>query len=288
MATSTARTAAVPLPSFAARTDAPPRLHTARRRRLGLSRPVPYGWLLGPILLLGLWSLSSAAGLIDGRALPAPWRVVTTAAQLIADGRLQHNLATSLLRALEGLAIGFPAGIAVALVSGLSRTGEYLFDGLIQIKRSIPVLALIPLLMLWFGIGEGMKVTVIAISVFIPIYLQLHDALRSIDSRYVELAETLRVSRVDFLRHVVLPGSLPGLLLGLRYAVTASLLAVVVVEQVNATSGIGYMIELARSYGQSNIIMVGLVVYAALGFTADRLVRLLQRALLRWQRTLAR
>ena len=146
---------------------------------------------------------------------------------------------------------------------------------------------LIPLLMLWFGIGEGMKVTVIALSVFIPIYLQLHDGLRGIDSRYVELAETLRVSQIDFIRHVILPGALPGLLMGLRYAVTTALLALVVVEQINATSGIGYMIDLARSYGQTNIILVGLVVYAVLGFSADALVRLVQRMVLPWQRTFA-
>jgi sulfonate transport system permease protein len=213
--------------------------------------------------------------------------VVTTAADLIGQGRLQRNLTTSGLRAIEGLAFGIPAGIAVALISGLSRLGEYLFDGLVQIKKSIPVLALIPLLMLWFGIGEGIKVTVIPLSVFVPIYIQFHDALRGIDSRYVELAETLRVSRLDFVRHVILPGSLPGLFLGLRYAVTTALLALVVVEQINATSGVGYMIDLARTYGQTNIVLVGLVVYAVFGFAADSAVRLLRRMALPWQRTFA-
>lgn len=256
-------------------------------RRLGLGRPVPYGWMLGPLLLLGLWAIGSATHVIDTRTLPAPWTVVTAAGDLIAQGRLQQHLATSGRRVIEGLALGILAGVVIGLISGLSRTGEYLFDGIIQIKRSIPVLALIPLLMLWFGIGEGMKVTVIALSVFIPIYLQLHDGLRGIDSRYVELAETLRVSQVDFIRHVILPGALPGLLMGLRYAVTTALLALVVVEQINATSGIGYMIDLARSYGQTNIILVGLVVYAVLGFSADALVRLVQRTVLPWQRTFA-
>ena len=272
-----------------ARNPAPPRLQPVAppRRRLGLGRPLPYGWALGPVLLLALWALGSTTGRIDPRILPAPWAVVTTGWDLAAQGKLQHNLATSCLRALEGLSIGVPLGIAVALVSGLSRLGGYLFDGVVQIKRSIPVLALIPLLMLWFGIGEGMKVTVISLSVFIPIYLQLHDALRGIDSRYVELAESLRVGRLGFIRHVVLPGALPGLLLGLRYAVTGSLLALVVVEQINATSGIGYMIDLARSYGQSNIIVLGLVIYAVLGFSADAALRLVQRWALPWRRTLA-
>jgi sulfonate transport system permease protein len=272
-----------------ARTATPIHPSPARRagRRLGLGAPIAYGWALGPVLLLAFWALGSALGWIDARILPAPWVVAMTAADLVAQGRLQHNVATSGLRALEGLAFGIPAGIAVALVSGLTRLGEYLFDGVVQIKKSIPVLALIPLLMLWFGIGEGMKITVIALSVFIPIYIQFHDALRGIDSRYVELAETLRVSRIDFVRHVILPGALPGLLLGLRYAMTTALLALVVVEEINATSGIGYMIDLARSYGQTNIVLVGLVVYAILGFSADAAVRLLQRLALPWQRTLA-
>jgi sulfonate transport system permease protein len=271
------------------RAQTPPQRSPVRRvrRRLGLAAPIAYGSALGPVLLLAVWALGSALGWIDARILPAPWVVATTATDLIAQGKLQRNVTISGLRALEGLAFGIPAGIVVALVSGLSRLGEYLFDGLVQIKKSIPVLALIPLLMLWFGIGEGMKVTVIALSVFVPIYIQFHDALRSIDSRYIELAETLRVSRLDFVRHVILPGSLPGLFLGLRYAMTTSLLALVVVEEINATSGIGYMIDLARSYGQTNVVLVGIVVYAVLGFTADGAVRLLRRLALPWQRTFA-
>jgi sulfonate transport system permease protein len=172
-------------------------------------------------------------------------------------------------------------------VSGLSRIGEYILDGPVQIKRSIPSLALVPLLMLWLGIGEGMKITAIALIVFVPIYIQTHDCLRAIDNRYLELAETLGVGRWSFIRNVVLPGALPGFLLGLRFAVTYSWLALVVVEQVNSTSGIGYMIELARTYGQTEVIIVGLALYALLGLSSDALVRLLQRRVLKWRKTLA-
>jgi sulfonate transport system permease protein len=177
--------------------------------------------------------------------------------------------------------------VLVALVSGLSQLGGYVFDGLVQIKRSIPVLALIPLLILWFGIGEFMKVTVIAISVFIPIYIQTHTALRGIDVKYLELAETLGLSRWRFIRHVVLPGALAGFMTGLRFGVMAAWLALVVVEQLNATSGIGYMINLARTYAQSDVILVGLVVYALLGLTSDALVRLAETRVLAWRRTFA-
>jgi sulfonate transport system permease protein len=262
----------------------------ARRkaRRLGRGDPVAFGWLLGPFLLLLFWATGSAAGLIDSRVLPSPWATVATAVDLIRDGRLQDNLAISALRAGQGFAWGVAAGVLVALVSGLSQLGDYAFDGLVQIKRSIPTLALIPLLVLWFGIGEVMKVTVIAISVFIPIYIQTHTALRGIDVKYLELAETLGLNRWRFIRHVVLPGALPGLMTGLRFGVMGAWLALVVVEQLNATSGIGYMINLARTYAQSDVILVGLVVYALLGLSSDAVVRFIEARVLAWRRTIAR
>ncbi|MEU3737272.1 MULTISPECIES: ABC transporter permease [unclassified Streptomyces] len=258
-----------------------------RRRRLGPGRPVPYGWAIGPLLLLALWSVGSAVGFIDARNLSAPWTVVSTAGDLIAEGRLQSNLATSAERALLGLLFGTAAGLVLAIAAGLSRIGEGIIDGPVQIKRAIPSLALIPLLILWFGIGESMKVITIALGVFVPVYIHTHNGLRTIDGRYAELAETVGLSRAGFVRHVVLPGALPGFLLGMRFAVTAAWLSLVVVEQVNATSGIGYMMELARTYGQTDIIIVGLVVYGLLGLVSDALVRLVERKALSWRRTLA-
>ena len=263
-------------------------LETARprsKRRLGPGESVPYGWLLGPFLLLLFWFTGSAAGLIDPRTLPAPWTTAATAWDLIRDGRLQANLAVSAIRAAEGFAWGASIALLVALVSGLSQLGGYVFDGLVQIKRSIPVLALIPLIILWFGIGETMKVTVIALAVFVPIYIQTHAALRGIDLKHVELAETLGLNRWAFIREVVLPGALPGLLTSMRLGVLAAWLALVVVEQTNATSGIGYMINLARTYAQSDVILVGLVVYALLGLASDATVRLIEARALSWRRT---
>ncbi|WP_313535175.1 ABC transporter permease [Sphingomonas sp.] len=258
------------------------------RQRLSPGTPARYGSLLGPALLLFYWSLLSATGWLDPRVLPAPWTAVTTGIELVREGRLQEHLGISAWRAMTGLGFGVVVGTALALLSGLSMLGGYVIDGLVQIKRGVPILALIPFMILWLGIGETMKVTLIAVAVFVPIYINTHNALRAIDLRHVELAETVGLSRWQFLRHVVVPGSLPGFLTGLRFAVTSSWLALVVVEQLNATSGIGYMVTLARNYAQTDVMLVGLVVYALLGFGSDALVRLLERRLLRWRRTLGR
>ncbi|GAA5142413.1 ABC transporter permease [Nocardioides marinquilinus] len=257
-----------------------------RLRRLGPGDGVRGGILLGPVLLLAFWVVGSATGFIDERTLSAPWTVLEAARELWDDGRLQEGLVTSATRAGLGLLLGVAVGLVLALVAGLSRLGEAVVDGPVQVKRSIPSLALIPLLILWFGIGEEMKIYTIALGVLVPIYIHTHNGLRSIDGRYAELAETIGVSRTQFVRQVVVPGAMPGFLLGMRFAVTGALLALVVVEQINATSGIGYMITLASSYGQTDVIIVGLVVYAVLGLVADGAVRLIGRKVLTWRRTL--
>lgn len=258
-----------------------------RRRRLSPGRSIPGHVLIGPLILLLIWAAGSAAGLIDPRILPAPWSVGAAALQLIERGTLQTDLLASLARAAVGLVAGVVVGVVLALVAGLSRIGEVVIDGPVQLKRAIPSLALIPLLILWFGIGEPMKILTIALGVLIPIHLHTYNGLRSIESRYVELAETLGLSRQEFIRKIVLPGALPGFLLGLRFAVTGSWLSLVVVEQVNSTSGIGYMMTLARGYGQMDIILVGLLIYGIFGLVSDMAVRALSRKALSWRRTLA-
>lgn len=267
---------------------APPNQQLIRHRtRLGPGRRLRYGAWLGPVVLLLGWTLASATGLLDHRVLSEPWVVVATTAELIGDGRLPAHLLTSAQRAFFGLGLGLVAGTLIALLSGLSRTGESLLDGPVQIKRAVPTLGLIPLLILWFGIGEWMKVLTIALGVFVPIYIHTHGGLRTIDARYVELAQTVRLNQWQFIRKVALPGALPGFLTGLRLAVTSSWLALVVVEQINATSGIGYMMSLARSYGQTEVIIVGLTVYGLFGLASDTAVRLLERKALAWRRILA-
>ena len=255
-------------------------------RRLGPGKAIPYGLAVGPVLLLLLWVISSAAGWLDPQTLPAPWTIYQAAAELIADGRLQDNLLTSVQRAGISLVLGVAIGVVLALVAGLSRLGEAVVDGPVQIKRAIPTLALIPLFIVWFGIGESMKIIVITTSVLIPVYINTHAQLRGVDKRFVELAETVDLSRWQFIRKIALPGALPGFFTGLRMAVTISWLALVVVEQVNATSGIGYLMTQARTYGQIDIIVVGLVVYALFGLIGDTLVRAAERKALAWRQTL--
>lgn len=269
-----------------ATTDAPVVDKRVVRRRLGPGRRIPFSLAIGPVLLVGLWWLLSATGRLDPRTLSEPWVVVDTARDLLETGRLQDALRTSAVRAFAGLGLGTLIGTALALVSGLSRVGEAVIDGPVQVKRAIPTLALLPLLVLWLGITEEMKIITIALAVMLPVYIHTHNGLRTIDGRYAELAETVDIRRPAFIRAVVLPGAMPGFLLGMRFAVTTALLSLVVVEQINSTSGIGYMITLASHYGQTEVIVVGLVVYALLGLVADGTVRLIERKALAWRRTL--
>ena len=256
------------------------------RRRLGPGRRIRYAFWVGPAVLLAVWAVGSKAGLISPAVLTAPWDVVRAFRDQWTDHDLLGDILASLQRAGLGLAFGVLGGLVLAVVSGLSRAGESLIDGPIQIKRSVPTLALIPLFIAWFGIGQEMKIVTIALISLIPIYINTHNGLRGIDGKYAELAETIGIGRGEFIRHVVLPGALPGFLLGMRFAVTSSLLGLVVVEQYNATAGVGHMMTLAGEYGQTDVIVVGLVIYGVFGFFADTAVRLTERKALAWRQTL--
>ncbi|MFT4082598.1 MAG: ABC transporter permease, partial [Nocardioides sp.] len=256
------------------------------RRRLGPGRRFRGAFWVGPLVLLALWAIGSATGVLSPQILTSPWDVVAAGKTQWTDHDLWRDIRTSLTRAAIGLALGVATGTVLAVISGLSRIGESLIDGPIQIKRSIPTLALIPLFIAWFGINEEMKLITIALISMIPIYINTHNGLRSIDGKYAELAETIGIGRPQFVTSVVLPGALPGFLLGLRFAVTSALLGLVVVEQYNATAGIGHMITLAENYGQTDVIVLGLVIYGVFGFLADALVRLIERKALTWRRTL--
>ncbi|MFF4499873.1 ABC transporter permease [Streptomyces sp. NPDC001401] len=259
----------------------------ARRRGLSPGKRLPASRLIGPALVLGLWAVASAAGQLDPGAIPAPWTVLETAGHLWTAGTLPTDILTSLERAAYGFAIGLTGGVVLALASGLSRVGEALIDGTVNLNRAIPTLGLIPLFILWLGIGESFKIAIIAIVVYIPIYLNTHAALSGIDSRFVELAEVQGLSRWAFIRQIVIPGALPGFFVGLRLGVTGSWLGLVVLEQINATSGLGYMMFQAQNYGQSDVILVGLLVYGVFGLVSDSAVRLIERRVLSWRRTLS-
>ncbi len=238
---------------------------------------------LSPLLFLLVWELGSRTGVIPEHTLAAPSAVLATLYDMIRSGELPQNLLVSTMRVGIGLAIGITVGTVLALIAGLSRPGEAAVDPLMQIKRTIPTLALTPLFIVWFGIGETPKIGLIAFASTFPIYLNLYSGIRGVDVRLIEGARTLGLSRAELIWHVILPGALPSLLVGLRYSLSIAILVLVVAEQINASAGLGYLINNARDFLRTDIIVVCLMVYAALGLSADWLVRAIETRALVWR-----
>jgi sulfonate transport system permease protein len=243
---------------------------------------------VSPLVLVLLWQAGSMSGLIAPRTLAAPSTILAAAWGLLASGELEHHLLVSLGRAATGLGIGVTLGALLAIVAGLSRSGEDVVDAPMQMLRTLPFLALVPLFILWFGIGETPKIALVALGTTFPIYLNLFAGIRGVDPKLVEAGRVFGLDRPGLVRHVILPGALPSALVGLRYSLGIAWLSLVVAEQVNADAGIGYMISDARDFLRTDVIVVGLLVYALLGLLADGLVRALERHALAWRPTLLR
>jgi sulfonate transport system permease protein len=267
---------ALPLPRGRALSG--PRLPDLRRLRRFAS----------PLVLVLLWQAGSMAGLIPPRTLAAPSTILVAAWGLLASGELEHHLLVSLGRVALGLGIGVSLGALLAVIAGLSRRGEDVVDAPMQMLRTLPFLALVPLFILWFGIGETPKIALVALGTTFPVYLNLFAGIRGVDPKLVEAGKVFGLTRFGMIRHVILPGALPSALVGLRYALGVGWLSLVVAEQINADAGIGYMISDARDFLRTDIIVVGLLVYALLGLLADGLVRALERRALAWRPTLLR
>jgi len=218
------------------------------------------------------------------RPLPSPADAFTAGKDLFGSGQLQDHLWSSLQRVLWGLAIGVSTGLALAVVAGLSRLGDDLLDSTVQFLRGIPVLALTPLLILWLGIGEEPKIAMVALGVTFPVYLNTFGAIRGVDAKLVETGNVFGLGRWGLIRNVIVPGALPGFLVGLRYALTISWLVLVISEQINDASGVGYLMNEARMAFRTDVIVVGLAIYGVLGLLSDTLVRFLERSLLSWRR----
>lgn len=248
-----------------------------------LSRSLGAARWLSPLLLLAVLEAGSRLGVIPERTLAAPSQVIATLWSMTVSGELTDNLMVSFLRVLAGLGIGVTTGVVLALVAGLSRQGEVAVDPLMQIKRTIPTLALTPLFIVWFGIGETPKIALIAFASIFPVYLNLYSGIRGVDVRLLESARSLGLSHAAQVCHVVLPGALPSLLVGLRYSLSVSVLVLVVAEQINATAGLGYLINNARDFMRTDIILVCLMIYAGLGLLADGLVRAIESRALAWR-----
>jgi sulfonate transport system permease protein len=240
--------------------------------------------LISPIALLLLWQAASSSGLLPARLIAAPVKIAHTAVDLTTAGTLPDAILVSLQRVVEGFAIGAVAALGLALAAGLSRFGENAIDPPMQMLRALPFYGLIPLFILWFGIGETPKVALVALGVAFPLYLNTFAGIRGVDGKLVEAGRALRLSRTALIRHVILPGALSQTLVGLRQSLGVAWLALIVAEQVNADSGLGWMINDAREFMRTDVIVVGLVVYSALGLITDALVRLIERRALAWRR----
>ncbi|WP_405813799.1 ABC transporter permease [Streptomyces sp. NBC_01390] len=239
----------------------------------------------GPLLLLALWQVLSSTGALTADILASPERIAEVGRDLIADGSLGNAMGTSLQRVALGLLLGTVIGTGLALVSGLFRVGEDLVDAPVQMLRTVPFVGLIPLFIIWFGIGEAPKIAIITLGVTFPLYLNVYAGIRGVDAQLIEAGESLGLSRWGLVRHVVLPGALPGAMTGLRYSLGIAWLALVFAEQINADAGIGFLMVQARDFLRTDVIVVCLIVYAFLGLLADFVVRSLERLLLQWRPT---
>ena len=258
------------------------------RQTARLAWRAPMRRFLSPVAILILWQAASSAGLLSPRVLASPLQIVEVGFSLALSGDLGNNVLVSLGRAAAGLAIGVSVGTVLALVAGLSRLGEDIVDAPIQMLRTLPFLALVPLFILWLGIGETPKIALVALGTSFPIYINLFAGIRGVDPKLAEMGRVFGLNRRGLIRHVVLPGALPSALVGLRYSLSVAWLSLVVAEQINANAGIGYMISDARDFLRTDVILVGLVLYALLGLTVDALVRGLERRLLSWKPSLVR
>jgi sulfonate transport system permease protein len=256
-----------------------PRVNHIKARGLDLGGLAQ--WAL-PVLLLVLWQLASVAGLISIRMLPAPSDVAAAAWQLVLSGELARNIWVSFCRAIVGFAIGGGIGFGFGLANGLSQISERLTDTTLQMVRNVPHLALIPLVILWFGIDEAAKLFLVALGVFFPIYLNTLHGIRTVDPQLIEMGQVYGMTRKELFFRVIFPSALPSIFVGLRFALGIMWLTLIVAETIAASSGIGYMAMQAREFMQVDVVIVSILIYALLGKIADSASRVLERLTLGW------
>ncbi|MBB6250831.1 aliphatic sulfonate ABC transporter permease SsuC [Nitrospirillum iridis] len=238
-------------------------------------------WLLPLALLLG-WEVAAKAGWLSARVLPAPSDIAVAFWAALKDGSLPHHVGISAERAVLGLVIGGGLGFALGLINGALPIAEDILDSTLQMLRNVPHLAIIPMVILWFGIGEQAKVFLVAVGVLFPMYLNTFHGIRSVDRGLVEMGRVYGLNPVALYLRVILPGALPAILVGLRYALGIMWLTLIVAETISASSGIGYMTMNAREFLQTDMVLLGIIVYALLGKLADIASRWLERRALDW------
>jgi sulfonate transport system permease protein len=238
-------------------------------------------WILPMTILIG-WQAASIAGLIPARVLPAPSDVALAGWKLAQSGELPHNIWVSFWRAVTGFAIGGTIGFSFGLANGLSKLSERATDTTLQMVRNVPHLAMIPLVILWFGIDEAAKLFLVALGVFFPIYLNTLHGIRTVDPQLIEMGRSYGMSRGELFRRVIFPGALPSIFVGLRFALGIMWLTLIVAETIAASSGIGYMAMQAREFMLVDVVILSILIYALLGKLADSVSRLLERLTLSW------
>ncbi|ABS68693.1 binding-protein-dependent transport systems inner membrane component [Xanthobacter versatilis] len=237
---------------------------------------------LAPLLLVLVWEILAQTGYVTPQVLPAPSKVVRTAWRLATTGSLLTDLGTSLLRAAVGFVLGGSIAFGLGILVGFSRLAEALIDRSVQMVRAIPFLALLPLVIVWFGVGEGQKIFLVALGVAFPIYINTTLGIRQVDGKLLELGRVQGLSTAQMITRIILPGALPSILTGVRYALATAWLALVVAETIGAQAGIGFLAMDAREFLRTDVVVLTIVIYALIGVAADSLARLLERRLLAW------
>jgi sulfonate transport system permease protein len=238
--------------------------------------------LVLPLVLLVIWELLSRKGLIRPTILPAPSTIWETGRELLVSGELLRHLAVSLWRVTKGFALGAGFGLVGGLVIGLNPKAERAVSLITGLLRPIPIIAWVPVLILWMGIDEASKMTVIAIGSFWPVLLNVIHGIRNTDRRILEVATVFQKSRSTLLVKVILPAALPSIFTGLRIGIGIAWMSVVGAELIAASSGVGYLIMYARELSQADVMLVGVVSIGVTGLVIDYLIRKLERRLLRW------
>lgn len=239
-------------------------------------------WIF-PIVVLLLWQLGASSGILSPALLPPPWEIGVQFVKLTMNGTLFMHLETSVVRAVIGFMLGGSLGLLLGLAVGVSKLTEELLDPSLQMLRTVPLLSIIPLFILWFGVGQLSQVLLIALGAFFPLYINTFTGVRSVDHKLYEVARVLQYSRLQQLFRLIIPGALPNILLGIRLSLGIAWLCLVVAELMGASSGIGYMISQARQYSQTAVVFVGIGIFAAVGKLSDSIVRGLESRLLRWR-----
>ena len=240
-----------------------------------------------PVLILIGWTALSKSSWVPSLTMPSPWGTVLELKSMFGNQHLASNICVSLTRAVVGLLFGGAFGFVVGLFSGLTKIGEELFDATLQALRAIPFIALIPLFILWFGIGETPKILVVALASYFPMYINTAGGVRNVDRKVVEAAKTFGVERLALLRQVILPLALPQILTGLSLSMVVSILALVAGETISSQNGIGYLLLNSQAYQRNYEVFACVVLYAIMGLGAAAIVKLLERLCLKWREGVA-